>query len=79
MNHYFIGVWGGVEPQLRGPFVSSPVRDRAAAEWMVGEGHDGEDTAFALDIDPVVKPACFAYRAGYMDDLRAEVLPGEEA
>jgi hypothetical protein len=63
---YLIQVWGGVEPELYGPFASDEERDEQAKE-LFGEEH----AVFKMSLEDGV-PSVETYSCREVDDLTGE-------
>ena len=68
MTAYLIEVFGGVEPELCGPFENAEKRDDAAAEWFREYGIYSPHSLFALDVEGDGKPEVWAYSAAFADE-----------
>lgn len=66
MDYYFVFVWGCVEPELRGPFLSFDEMKAEAAKERREMG-DGEHAYFHLSVPCGVKPEIGAF-VGDFDD-----------
>ena len=62
-NYYLLEVEGGVEPIVRGPYVTQPERDNAAKQIRRRQQED--DGLFWTDIDEVSVLTVGAYTAGF--------------
>ena len=60
-QHYLLYVWGGVEPELRGPYATDEER-LDAARALAAEGGDDDHAIFRVDAPGPVEVTSFSGR-----------------
>lgn len=75
MKHYLLVTWGGVQPELLGPFPTAAERDKQAAQIHAENEEDG-----VYRLDAVGDVSVGPYGGGEMDELIEEhqIEPGAD-
>jgi hypothetical protein len=68
MRHYLLVVVGDIEPELRGPFLSAAVRDKAAKRHKARRAD--ADGLFRLDVPARGRPEVGAYPGWFFKGRR---------
>jgi hypothetical protein len=74
-KHYLLIVMGDVEPDLRGPFPSTEVRDQEAKDHR-SQDPEMEDGLYPLDIDDHGNPEVGSYCSSDLEPEEAAAEPG---